>query len=64
MTYINDRVRQNHAPVADGIGKSEPKKLKKIDEFLCAQTAYINSLTTYNEVDLATQHAIEHLIFT
>ena len=33
-------------------------KSKNVEEFLCAQTAYANSLATYSKVNLATQHAI------
>ena len=32
--------------------------------FLCAQTTYINSLTTFGEVNTATQYATEYLILT
>ena len=39
-------------------------KSENVEEFLCTHTIYANSLVTYSEVTLATQHAIEHLIFT
>ena len=39
-------------------------KFKNVEAFLCAHTAYTKSLVTYSEVNLATQHAIEHFIST
>lgn len=42
-----------------GIAKDDPTH-----EYLCAQTTYINSMNTFNQVNDAAQHAAEHLILT
>ena len=34
-----------------------------MEAYLCTHTVYTNSLVTYSELNLATQHIIEHLIF-
>lgn len=61
----HDASRSKYSLATSQISKSEYiKKMKPVEQLLCAQTAYVNSLTTYNEVNMAIQHAIEHLILT
>ena len=42
----------------------EKPNTNTVHAFLCAQTNYINSLKTYNDVNAATKFAVEHLILT
>ena len=44
--------------------KDNAIKGSTVTGYLCAQTAYINSLKTYSEVSRAPTHAIEHLVLT
>ena len=40
------------------------KEDRSVIEYLHTQTVYISSMTTYSEVNSATQHAIDHLVLT
>ena len=60
-TSYNDTIRGKYRLATEEIVRLASKK---VEDFLCAQATYIESLARYNEVNLATQHAIEHLIFT
>ena len=57
----NNTTRGKYRLAAEEIVKSESKK---VEDFLCAQATYIESLVTYNEVNLAIQHASKDIIFT
>ena len=60
-----DTVTSKYSIATDEIVTSEKTlKTRSVDESLCAQTTYINSLNTHSEINSAVQHAIEHLILT
>ena len=58
----NDTIKSRYTIAAKEIANCESET--KVDAFLCAQTAYINAMETYSEVNTATQYAVEHLILT
>ena len=63
--YKNNTMGSKYTLATQEITKIESKnKSKNVEEFLCAQTAYINSLITCSELNLATQYAVKHLILT
>ena len=61
MANDGDTIKTKYSLATDVIAAKETKVM---DEFLCAQTTYINSLHTFAEVNQATECAINHLIMT
>jgi len=61
MTTLKPKPKYDFAAKVIEKEESEPKS---VQEFLCAQTIFVNTLTTHAEINDAVQHAVEHLIIT
>ena len=59
----NTTTKTKYVFAAKAIEKEESEP-KSVQEFICAQTTFVNTLTTHAEINNAVQHAVEHLILT